>query len=57
MPFGQAKMALPSYSTSGQKLRKNPEGKWHDEMSPNLVEIGYIGRRRLRKIFSTNGAR
>ena len=50
-------MVLPSYNTSlDRKLGKNPKGKWLDEMIPNLVEIGYIGRRRPWKIFSNNGA-
>ena len=30
---------------SDQNLRKIPEGKWLDGMSPNFVEIGYMGGR------------
>ena len=41
---------------SEQKLEKIPEEKWLDEICPNFVEIGYIGRRRPWKIFSNNGA-
>ena len=42
---------------SGQKLEKIPKGKWLNKICPNLVEIGYMDRRRPRKIGSHNGAR
>jgi hypothetical protein len=32
---------------TGQNLREIAENKWLDEMSPNFVEIGYMGRRML----------
>ena len=43
--------------SSGQKLAKIPEGKWLEEICPNLVGIGYMDNRRPRKNFSLNGAR
>ena len=43
--------------SSGRNLRKILEGKRLNEMCPNLVEIGYMSRRRPGKIISHNGAR
>ena len=36
---------------------ENPEGKWLNEMIPNLVDIGYMVKGRPRKSFIHNGAR
>ena len=43
--------------STDQKLAKILEGKWLDEICPNWVEIGYMNKRRPRKIYSHNGVR
>ena len=43
--------------STDQKLAKILEEKWLDEICPNWVEIGYMNKRRPRKIYSHNGAR
>ena len=43
--------------SSDQKLAKILEENWLNGICPNFVELGYIDRRRPRKIFRHNGAR
>ena len=42
--------------STDQKLAKNLEENWLDGICPNWVEIGYMDKRRPRKIYSHNGA-
>jgi hypothetical protein len=41
---------------TGQNLIKIAGEKWLDEMSPNLLERGYMGRRMFWKLFMNYGA-
>ena len=43
--------------STDQKLAKILEENWLDGICPNWVEIGYMDKRRHRKIYSHNGAR
>ena len=41
--------------STDQKLAKLLDENWLDEICPNWVEIGYMNKRRPRKIYSHNG--